>query len=192
MNLIFATNNAHKVEEIRAALPPSLTILTLKEAGIEIDIPEPYNTLEENAIGKARTIFGLTKTSCFSEDTGLEVQALNGAPGVHSARYAGEDRLPENNIAKLLFELQNEENRAAHFKTVICLILKEKEYLFEGICAGTIIKQQAGADGFGYDPIFVPQGSDKTFAQMGMAEKNRYSHRRKALDKLVAFLNNKE
>ncbi|HVG41603.1 MAG TPA: RdgB/HAM1 family non-canonical purine NTP pyrophosphatase [Chitinophagaceae bacterium] len=189
MNLIFATNNQHKVEEIRAVLPKDLHILTLKEAGIEIDIPEPHATLEENAIEKAQVINKLTNTNCFSEDTGLEVASLNGEPGVLSARYAGEDRSSAKNIEKLLLKLQTEKNRNAQFKTVICLIWNGKQYLFEGICTGTILKEAKGNGGFGYDPVFVPDGGDKTFAQMSLLEKGTYSHRRKAVDKLVAFLN---
>jgi len=191
MQLIFATNNQHKVEEIRSVLPPFLQIMTLQEAGINIDIPEPFETLEENAIEKASVIFNLKKTSCFSEDTGLEVSALNGEPGVHSARFAGEERSSQKNIEKLLAKLENNTNRKAQFKTVICLMWEGQQHLFDGICTGTITSEIRGKDGFGYDPIFVPDGSDKTFGQMDMAEKSRYSHRKKALDKLVAFLNNK-
>jgi XTP/dITP diphosphohydrolase len=192
MKIIFATNNQHKVEEIRSALPPNFTIITLKEAGIDIDIPEPHDTLEDNAAEKARTIFGLTHTDCFSEDTGLEVYSLNNEPGVRSARYAGEDKAFDKNVEKLLLNLKGSTDRKARFRTVICLILDGKEYFFEGICEGAIISVPRGAKGFGYDPVFVPEGSNKTFAEMSMEEKNGFSHRKKALDKLVAFLNHLE
>lgn len=188
MNLIFATNNQHKVEEIRAVLPPDFTIKTLKEAGIDIDIPEPYDTLQENAREKAATIYKLTDTDCFSEDTGLEVPALNGEPGVKSARYAGEDKSFQKNIEKLLQKLEGKEDRRAQFRTVICLILRSEAHFFEGRCEGRILNAQKGEQGFGYDPVFVPDGADKTFAEMNTAEKNRYSHRRKAVDNLVEFL----
>lgn len=185
--LIFATNNSHKAEEIRSILGKEFEIRTLKEAGIFIDIPEPYNTLEENAGEKSSVIYNLTKSNCFSEDTGLEVESLYGEPGVRSARYA-DDGLFSSNIDKLLYNLKNAENRKAQFRTVISLILNGSEYKFEGVCKGTIIANKRGEKGFGYDPVFVPEGSQKTFAEMGMEEKNTYSHRRKAVDKLVEFL----
>ena len=190
MKIIFATNNGNKVAEIKAAVPAGLEIVSLHEAGIDVDIPEPHNTLQANAQEKAVTIFKLTGSACFSEDTGLEVGALNGEPGVHSARYAGEDRAFDKNIQKLLTNLEGKEDRSAQFRTVICL--KETdgtEHYFEGICKGTIITEQKGGEGFGYDPVFIPDGAAQTFAEMSMEEKNRYSHRRKAVDKLVAFLN---
>lgn len=190
MKIIFATNNQHKVDEIRSALPENFSIITLKEAGIDIDIPEPHDTLQDNAAEKARTIFNLTKTDCFSEDTGLEVYSINNEPGVHSARYAGEDKSFDKNIEKLLLRLENSTNRKARFCTVICLILDDKEYFFEGICEGEIIKERRGNQGFGYDPVFIPTGSAKTFAEMSLQEKNQFSHRKKATDKLVTFLNN--
>jgi XTP/dITP diphosphohydrolase len=190
MKIIFATNNQHKVDEIRSALPENFSIVSLKEAGIGIDIPEPYDTLQENAAEKARTIFDLTKTNCFSEDTGLEVYSLNNEPGVHSARYAGEEKSFDKNIEKLLSKLGNSSERKARFCTVICLILENKEYFFEGVCEGEIINERRGGQGFGYDPIFIPTGSGKTFAEMSIDEKNSFSHRKKAMDKLVAFLNN--
>jgi XTP/dITP diphosphohydrolase len=188
-SLIFATNNQHKVEEIRSVLGESFNILTLKEAGIDIDIPEPHDTLEANATEKSKTIFELTGKNCFSEDTGLEVEALNGEPGVKSARYAGEARSFDDNIDKLLMNLNAANNKNARFRTVISLILDDKEYFFEGICAGKIISERKGNNGFGYDPVFVPAGSDKTFAEMDMAEKNKFSHRKKAMEKLINFLN---
>ena len=188
-NIIFATNNQHKVEEVREVLGRRFNILTLKEAGIDIDIPEPHHTLEANATEKSKTIFALTNKNCFSEDTGLEVEALNGKPGVKSARYAGDDRSFDDNIDKLLINLKSESNKTARFRTVISLILDGKEYFFEGICPGKIISERKGNNGFGYDPVFVPDGSNKTFAEMDMAEKNRFSHRKKAMEKLVTFLN---
>jgi XTP/dITP diphosphohydrolase len=188
MQLIFATNNQHKVEEIQAAIGHILEVISLKQAGINTDIPEPYDTLEENAQEKSRVIHRLTGRDCFSEDTGLETEALNGEPGVKSARYAGEGRSSEENIDKLLGRLGTTTNRSARFRTVISLVLDEKEYLFEGICAGTIIHERRGSQGFGYDPVFVPDGSNRTFGEMTMEEKTGFSHRKKAADKLVLFL----
>ena len=189
MKLIFATNNQHKVDEIRSVVGNKLEIITLKEAGIDIDIPEPYLTLEENASGKSKTIFEMTGINCFSEDTGLEVSALNGEPGVKSARYAGDTRSFDANIDKLLINLAGKTDRTARFRTVISLLLDGNETLFEGICEGKIIEEKKGGQGFGYDPVFIPDGSTKTFAEMGMQEKNQFSHRKKATEKLVAFLN---
>lgn len=188
--LIFATNNEHKVAEIQSLLPKDINVLTLQQAGINIDIPEPYDTLLENANTKAITIFEITKQNCFSEDTGLEIDALNGAPGVHSARYAGADRNFNANIEKVLSNLKNIENRTAQFRTVICLIWEEKEYYFEGICRGHIAEQNSGTAGFGYDPIFIPEGASKSFATMTMEEKNTFSHRQKAVTQLFTFLQN--
>lgn len=189
MKLIFATNNQHKVDEIRAVTGAKLDIITLKEAGIDIDIPEPYTTLEKNASGKSRTIFDITRTNCFSEDTGLEVTALGGEPGVKSARYAGENRSFDANIEKLLSNLAGQPDRSARFRTVISLLIDGMETLFEGICEGQIIEEKRGGQGFGYDPVFIPAGSAKTFAEMSLGEKNQFSHRKKATEKLVAFLN---
>ena len=189
MKLIFATNNQHKVDEIRSVVGKELEIITLTESGIDIDIPEPYDTLEENASGKSRTIFEMTGTNCFSEDTGLEVTALNGEPGVKSARYAGDNRSFDANIDKLLINLAGKPNRAASFRTVISLLIDGTETLFEGICNGQIIEERRGGQGFGYDPVFIPTGSTKTFAEMDIKEKNQFSHRKKATEKLVAFLN---
>jgi len=185
--LIFASNNEHKAEEIRKIIGKSFVIKTLKESGININIPEPHDTLEENATEKSSVIYRLTKMDCFSEDTGLEVDALNGEPGVKSARYA-EDEPLKNNIDKLLNKLKNKSNRTAQFRTVISLMLKGKEHQFQGACKGTIIAKQRGEKGFGYDPVFMPEGSNKTFAEMDIEEKNTYSHRRKAIEKLVRFL----
>ncbi|MFY7964054.1 MAG: RdgB/HAM1 family non-canonical purine NTP pyrophosphatase [Chitinophagaceae bacterium] len=186
--LIFATNNQHKVDEIRTVIGTMFEIITLAEAGINIDIPEPFDTIEENAAEKSSFIYSLTGKDCFGEDTGLEVAALNGEPGVKSARYAGDGKSSLKNIEKLLLNLQGESNREAQFKTVISLILNGEKYAFEGICKGKIVEHLKGTDGFGYDPIFIPDGSHKTFAEMTMEEKNIYSHRRKATDKLIAFL----
>ncbi|MFT3947334.1 MAG: RdgB/HAM1 family non-canonical purine NTP pyrophosphatase [Agriterribacter sp.] len=186
--LIFATNNQHKVTEIRSLLGDGFDIVTLKDAGIDIDIPEPYNTLEENARTKSETIYTMTGTDCFGEDTGLEVYALNGEPGVKSARYAGDGRDFAANIDKLLHNLEGMTNRSARFRTVISLIINGKEHQFEGICEGKIIEKHQGTDGFGYDPVFVPGGDTRTFAEMSLQEKNAYSHRGKAMKKLISFL----
>lgn len=188
MQLIFATNNAHKVEEIQSAIGGSLEVISLRQAGIDIDIPEPHDTLEANASEKSATIHRLTGMDCFSEDTGLEVAVLGGEPGVKSARYAGEDRAFAANIEKLLGKLGDNPDRRARFRTVISLLIKGNEHLFEGICEGRILTAPTGAGGFGYDPIFVPEGDTRSFAQMSLEEKGFYSHRRKAADKLIAFL----
>lgn len=190
MKLIFATNNQHKVEEMRAILDNRFEILTLKEAGIDLDIPEPHDTIEANATEKSKVIYTLTGMNCFSEDTGLEVEALNGEPGVKSARYAGDEKQPHRNIEKLLSNLSGITNRKARFKTVISLMLNGTEHLFEGICEGTITQDIRGSGGFGYDPVFLPDNAHKTFGEMEMEEKTRYSHRARATEKLVTFLNN--
>lgn len=186
--IIFASNNKHKVAELQAVMPHGIRMLTLEEAGIDIDIPEPHPTLEENAREKAVTIHKLTGKDCFSEDTGLEVLALNGEPGVRSARYAGEEKSFEKNTALLLSKLEGTTNREARFRAVICLIWKGSEHFFEGICNGQIIEAPRGDRGFGYDPVFVPEGSTKTFGEMTIEEKNEFNHRRKAADKLIHFL----
>lgn len=188
MTLIFATNNAHKVAEIQFIVGQQFTVLSLQQAGIDIDIPEPHETLEANATEKSYTIYRLTQTNCFSEDTGLEVAALGGEPGVKSARYAGVDKAFDKNIEKLLAKLGDRTDRQARFRTVISLLLNGEEHLFEGICEGVIEKQPSGTEGFGYDPVFRPTGSSKTFAEMTLAEKSTFSHRKKATDKLVLFL----
>jgi XTP/dITP diphosphohydrolase len=188
MKLVFATNNENKVKEIRAMLGNAFEIITLREAGIDIDIPEPHDTLEANAREKSETIHHMTGQNCFSEDTGLEVLALNGAPGVISARYAGEQKSADDNITKLLHEMEGVADRRANFRTVISLILDNQEYQFEGICPGTILSARRGNNGFGYDPVFIPDGADRAFAEMDMAEKNNFSHRAKAFQKLIAFL----
>lgn len=190
MKLIFATNNQHKVDEMQAAIGDKVELVTLKQAGIDIDIPEPHDTLEANATEKSRTIHRLTGESCFSEDTGLEVEALHGEPGVHSARYAGEDKAFDKNIDKLLGKLGNTTYRKARFRTVISLIWKGQEWFFEGICEGVITHERRGAAGFGYDPVFIPDGHNRTFAEMSLEEKKAISHRSKAAGKLVLFLQN--
>lgn len=186
--LLFATNNENKIREIQAAIGGQVTVIGLKEAGIDVDIPEPHDTLEKNASEKSQTIAAISGINCFSEDTGLETTALNGKPGVKSARYAGENRSSEDNIHKLLTELTGKQDRSARFRTVISLIWDKKEYLFEGICEGNIVNEKKGTGGFGYDAVFTPLGSNRTFAEMTTEEKNRYSHRKKAADKLVLFL----
>jgi len=188
MKLIFATNNQHKVEEMQAAAGAAFELVSLRQAGIDIDIPEPHDTLEANASEKSRTIHTLYGGNCFSEDTGLEVEALQGEPGVKTARYASEDPVFSGNIEKLLWKLHGIDNRRARFRTVISLILDGNEYLFEGVCEGTIGKIPAGTHGFGYDPVFVPAGAGNTFAEMTLKEKELYSHRKKAADQLVLFL----
>jgi XTP/dITP diphosphohydrolase len=185
--LLFATNNKHKIEEIQSAIGNTVKVTGLKDAGINIDIPEPHDTLQKNASEKSSVIFALTGISCFSEDSGLEVEALNGEPGVRSARYAGTG-WAEDNINKVLEKLGNQTNRKAAFKTVISLIWKGTEHLFEGMCNGMITYERKGDGGFGYDPVFVPEGSTRTFAEMTLEEKNKYSHRKKAADQLVLFL----
>lgn len=186
--LIFATNNTHKIEEIQAAIGQSLHVITLRDAGIDIDIPEPHDTLEANAREKSSTIHRITGQNCFGEDTGLEVQALGGQPGVLSARFAGAHRSDKDNTRLLLHRLKDQSDRRARFRTVISLIWNDRQHLFEGICEGHILKTSAGDNGFGYDPVFVPDGETRSFAQLTLTEKNKYSHRRKAADKLVAFL----
>jgi XTP/dITP diphosphohydrolase len=189
VRLIFATNNLHKLEEIRLAIGSEVEIISLADSGIQKDIPEPFQTLKENAQVKAQTIHQLSNgENCFSEDTGLEVDYLGGEPGVQSARYAGEPVSFENNIRKLLRAMTDAENRHARFITVICLILNNREHFFEGRCEGRILRSAMGTAGFGYDAVFMPEGSGKSFAEMTPQEKNVFSHRRKAGDQLVAFL----
>jgi XTP/dITP diphosphohydrolase len=194
--LIFATNNQHKVDEIQSLVGTDFNIIPLNSAGIYIDIPEPHDSLQENAYEKAITIYNISNQNCFSEDTGLEIIALNGAPGVKSARYAGDDRDFQANIDKVLLNLEGADNRAAQFRTVICLLWKEgniglQTYYFEGICKGHISNKMHGEKGFGYDPIFIPEGATKSFAEMTMEEKNTFSHRQKAVTQLFDFLRSK-
>ena len=215
MKIVFATNNAHKLSEIRSILGADFEVLSLKDIGCDVDIPETGQTLEENALQKAQYVYDHYHIDCFADDTGLEVEALDGAPGVYSARYAS---LPDNpvkpdntgaashdseaNMTRLLYELGNNNNRRARFRTVIALIQKKnvcpcgctsiKEiHQFEGIVEGEIIRERRGGEGFGYDPIFQPTGYDKTFAELGMEIKNHISHRARAVAKLCEFLNEK-
>lgn len=187
--LVFATNNAHKLEEVSAILGDKIELLSLKDINCQTDIPETADTLEGNALLKSSYIFQNYHLDCFADDTGLEVEALDGAPGVYSARYArGEGHNAEANMLKLLHEMESKENRKAQFRTAISLILGGKEYLFEGIIKGEIIKEKRGDSGFGYDPVFVPEGYDQTFAELGNDIKNRISHRALAVNKLCDFL----
>lgn len=186
--LVVATNNTHKLEEISAILGEEMELLSLKDIQCNADIPETADTLEGNARQKAQYIYNNYGMNCFADDTGLEVEALNGAPGVFSARYAGDGHDSEANMQKLLQELEGKENRKAQFRTAICLIMDRKEYLFEGVVKGKIISEKRGGAGFGYDPIFVPEGYDLTFAELGNDIKNTISHRARAVEKLCTFL----
>ena len=189
--LVVATNNAHKLEEIAAILGDEMELLSLKDIQCFADIPETADTLEGNAYQKAMYIYENYGIDCFADDTGLEVEALNGAPGVYSARYAGDGHDSEANMQKLLHELEGKENRKAQFRTAICLIQEGKEHLFEGIVKGEINQEKRGGAGFGYDPIFIPEGYDQTFAELGNDVKNTISHRARAVEKLCVFLKNK-
>ena len=189
--IVFATGNPNKLKEIKSAIN-SFEIIGLNDLGITEEIPETGNTLKENALQKAKYIFEKTGLNCFSDDTGLEIGALDNRPGVYSAMYAGSDCNAENNMRKVLSELKTFQNRKAKFKTVIVLILNGKEFFFEGVVNGTILEEKKGSDGFGYDPIFRPNGYEKTFAQMSIALKNKISHRGIAVKKLVVFLNQEE
>jgi XTP/dITP diphosphohydrolase len=188
MILIFATNNLHKIKEIREMTGSKIDLLSLNEVNISDDIPENEPTLEGNALYKARYIFQKTGMDVFADDTGLEVYSLNGEPGVYSARYAGESKDSSANITRLLNELKEKTDRRARFRTVIALIFNGKEHLFEGIVEGTIIPDKKGTDGFGYDPVFLPDGYHQTFAEMNLNDKNLISHRANAFSKLLAFL----
>lgn len=188
MELVFATNNKHKLEEITHIIGDRYTIISLKELGCYNDIPETETTLEGNALLKARYIHSRYHCNCFADDTGLEIEALQGEPGVYSARYAGEHCSFEDNIVKVLQKMEGKTNRKALFRTVIALIIDNQEYLFEGCIKGSIIEDQKGISGFGYDPIFIPNGYTQTFAEMGDELKNRISHRAIATQKLIDFL----
>ena len=188
--MVVATNNPHKLKEIASILGQEIELLSLKDIQCFADIPETADTLEGNARQKAMYIYENYGMDCFADDTGLEVEALGGAPGVFSARYAGEGHDSEANMQKLLKELAGKENRKAQFRTVICLIRNGKEHLFEGIVKGEIIQEKRGGEGFGYDPIFVPEGYDLTFAELGDDVKNTISHRARAVEKLCQFLLN--
>ena len=187
--LVFATNNAHKLEEMRDILGTTFEILSLADIGCHADIPETADTLEGNAMIKARYVYDHYRLDCFADDTGLEVDALGGLPGVHTARYASPDRHdPEANMVKLLEALKEKNNRNARFRTVIALIEKGEEHLFEGAVEGTIAHGKSGDAGFGYDPVFVPEGQGKTFAELGEEVKNSMSHRARAAKKLAGYL----
>jgi XTP/dITP diphosphohydrolase len=188
MKLIFATNNKHKIREISDLLDDRFKIIGLADVSITEDIPEDADNLADNALFKARYVHARTGLNVFADDTGLEVDALGGAPGVYSARYAGAGKSPEDNIIKLLKELEGVEDRKARFRTVIALIFDNNEYLFEGQVEGEIIHERRGTDGFGYDPVFMAEGYDLTFAEIPLSEKNKISHRARAMRKLLAFL----
>jgi XTP/dITP diphosphohydrolase len=188
MEIIFATNNDHKLKEIGSLLGNSFKLLSLNDVDFQGDIPEDSPTLEENALFKARFIHRLSGKNVFADDTGLEIEALNGRPGVHSARFAGTNRNFEANIDKVLTLLTGQKNRAAKFRTIIALILDNREYLFEGEVTGIIIEERRGSGGFGYDPVFLPDGESLTFAEMTLEAKNRISHRSRAFEKLKIFL----
>ena len=188
VELVFATNNQHKLKEVQALLGNHFRLLSLIDIGFDEEIPEDFDTLQDNALQKARYINSRFGYNCFADDTGLEVDALNGEPGVYSARYAGEAKNPHDNIVKLLNNLIGVKNRHAQFRTVIALILNGSEYLFEGKLEGEIIEEGRGGDGFGYDPIFLPEGYNQTFAEMPLDVKNQISHRGRAVVKLVDFL----
>jgi XTP/dITP diphosphohydrolase len=205
MKIVFATNNRHKLEEIRQILGNSIEVLSLSDIHCDVDIPETGQTLQENALQKARYVYNNYHIDCFADDTGLEVEALQGAPGIYSARYASmEDKLcqphdSEANMSRLLRELGENNNRRARFRTVIALIQKKdvcpcgctsikQEHLFEGIVEGDITRERSGAEGFGYDPVFKPEGYDKTFAELGADIKNQISHRARATQKLAEYL----
>jgi len=189
MKLVFATNNLHKLKEVQEMLSNAIEVLSLKDIGCFEDIEETESTLEGNAKLKADYITEKYGFDCFADDTGLEVEALDGNPGVYSARYAGEHGNAEKNMEKLLFELQNKSSRKAKFRTIIALNLRNKQYLFEGICDGEILNEKSGVKGFGYDPIFKPKNASSSFAEMNSEEKNIISHRGIAIQELVQFLN---
>ena len=188
MKLIFATHNSNKAFEIQKLLPEHFQILTLNDIDFQEEIPENEPTIEANSAFKVQFIFNKFNLNCFADDTGLEIESLNGKPGVHSARYAGEERNSDANMNRVLEELNGVENRNARFKTVITLIIYGEQHQFEGIVDGTIIDEKRGSNGFGYDPIFIPEDESKTFAEMNLNEKNKFSHRARAFEKMIAFL----
>ncbi len=197
MKLVFATNNFNKFREVKELIGPGIDLMNLKDIGCNSDIPEPYQTIEENAREKARVINKQYGYDCFADDTALETEGLRGRPGVYSARYASittgkkfctAEQNNEANINILFDQLKNVNNRKARFRTVICLIFKGKEIMFEGMVNGLIIKEKRGNEGFGYDPVFIPDGYNKTFAQMNLSEKNKISHRAKAFNMLADYL----
>ena len=187
--LIFATHNKNKLKEVRSLIPSTIQLLSLDDINLSEEIEETANTIEGNALLKAQTVYKQTGINCFADDSGLLVDALNGAPGVYSARYAGEHKNDSDNLEKLLKELSSIENRSAHFKTVMALIINGKEYLFEGIINGTITNTKSGANGFGYDPILLPNGYTETYAEMSSDIKNVISHRAQAMKQLIEFVN---
>lgn len=186
--IVFATNNVHKLQEIRAMIPEGIKLLSLADIGCHADIPETADTLEGNALIKARYVAEHYGMDCFADDTGLEVETLGGAPGVHTARYAGEAHDTEANIDKLLAELADKDNRKARFRTAIAFIVQQEEHLFEGILEGEIAPVRRGTNGFGYDPVFIPEGTGKTFAELGSDIKNRISHRALAVNQLIEYI----
>ena len=188
-SIVFATANPNKIREVLALLDEGVRIVSLKDIGCEEDIPETQPTIEGNALQKARYVKDNYKIDCFAEDTGLEINTLGGEPGVYSARYAGEAKDSEANMAKVLAKLEGKTDRTAQFKTVVALTLNNEEFTFEGICKGQIATSKSGAGGFGYDPIFIPDGYNISFAEMAASEKNKISHRGKAIHKLKTFLN---
>ncbi|TDQ17283.1 dITPase [Algoriphagus boseongensis] len=192
MKICFATNNSKKIEEVKAALGSAYQIVSLQEIGCYEELPETGDTLDHNAFQKARYVKENYGVDCFADDTGLEVDALDGAPGVYSGRFAGEPRSDERNIDLLLSKMQGEKNRSARFRTVIALLLNEKEYSFAGVAEGEILESRIGSGGFGYDPIFRPNGYEKTFAELSLTEKNQISHRGKAVKALINFLNQRK
>lgn len=190
MKLVFATNNPNKLSEIRMLLPSSIELLSLKDIECFEDLPETSDTLEDNAAQKSYFVYDNYGYNCFADDTGLEIDALDGRPGVYSARYAGVDSIAENNIKKVLSEMEQFDNRDASFRTIISLVIDGKEYQFDGEIEGQITPEKWGKKGFGYDPIFLPDGFEKSFAQMSIQQKNEISHRGIAVKKLIDFLNN--
>lgn len=192
MKICFATNNKKKIEEVKAALGPEFELVSLEEIGCFEELPETGDTLDHNAFQKARYVKAHFGVDCFADDTGLEVEALNGAPGVYSGRFAGEPRSDERNIDLLLEKMAGKTNRKARFRTVIALILQGKEYQFEGVAEGEILLERVGEKGFGYDPVFKPTGFERTFAELSLEEKNEVSHRGKAVKTLIEFLNHRK
>ncbi len=189
MKLIFATHNHNKLKEVKSLVPTSIELLSLDDINFNDEIEETATTIEGNALLKAKTIYEKTGINCFADDSGLLVDSLNGDPGVYSARYAGEQKNDEDNMQKLLHELKDKSNRNAHFKTAMALIVDDKEYLFEGKIEGKIISEKLGINGFGYDPLFIPNGYNETFAQLDSETKNKISHRARALQKMIEFIN---
>lgn len=188
IDLVFATNNSNKLKEVKELLPSKINLLGLKDIGCNEDLSETQTTLEGNALQKARYVYDKYNINCFADDTGLEIDALDGRPGVYSARYAGEGKNAGDNMNKVLLEMNKMKNRKANFKTIISLMINNKEYLFEGLVYGNILTEKKGQSGFGYDPVFQPEGYNKSFAEMNLEEKNKISHRAIAVKKLIEFL----